>query len=99
MNELSLAQEERLYLLIEECGEVIQAASKILRHGYNSYHPDHPSRTNKDDLINELHDLLATIEILEDAKDVVNLGDDTAQAINKKIRWTHYQKDSYMTNG
>ena len=99
MNELSPAEEERLYLLIEECGEVVQAATKILRHGYNSYHPERPLVTNKDELVNELHDLLATIEILEDAKDVRTNGVDLLHAVNRKIKWTHYQKDSYMTNG
>lgn len=38
-NKLTPAESERLALLIEECGEVIQAASKILRHGYHSYDP------------------------------------------------------------
>ena len=33
-NKLTPAQAERLAILIEECGEVIQAATKILRHGY-----------------------------------------------------------------
>ncbi len=38
-NGLHPAEAERLALLIEECGEVVQAASKVLRHGYKSYDP------------------------------------------------------------
>src|SRR5579872_899269 len=36
---LTPAQIERLALLAEECGEVMQAVSKILRHGYESRNP------------------------------------------------------------
>jgi hypothetical protein len=39
-NDLTPAQVERLALLAEECGEVIQIIGKILRHGYDSCHPD-----------------------------------------------------------
>lgn len=35
-NQLKPSEAERLACLIEECGEVIQAAGKILRHGYKS---------------------------------------------------------------
>ena len=33
-NQLTPAETERLAILAEECGEVIQAVGKILRHGY-----------------------------------------------------------------
>ena len=36
-NGLSESEQERLSILIEECGEVVQAACKILRHGYESF--------------------------------------------------------------
>lgn len=35
---MELTREELLILLIEECGEVIQAATKCLRFGYHSDH-------------------------------------------------------------
>lgn len=38
-NILTPAQAERLALLSEELGEAQQAIGKILRHGYESYHP------------------------------------------------------------
>lgn len=39
-NQLTPAEAERLALLAEECAEVIQVVGKILRHGYESRHPD-----------------------------------------------------------
>ena len=39
-NQLTPAEAERLAVLMEECGEVIQVIGKILRHGYDSQHPD-----------------------------------------------------------
>lgn len=38
--DLTNAERERLALLAEECGEVVQIIGKILRHGYESRHPD-----------------------------------------------------------
>lgn len=39
-NKLTPAEHERLTLIFEECSEVIQIVGKIMRHGYNSCHPD-----------------------------------------------------------
>lgn len=38
--DLTAAQIERLAVLVEEHAEVIMAAAKTLRHGYDSYNPD-----------------------------------------------------------
>jgi NTP pyrophosphatase (non-canonical NTP hydrolase) len=59
-NQLSPAEAERLAFLIEECGEVIQAASKVLRHGYESFDPTipiHERLTNRGALARELGDV------------------------------------------
>lgn len=55
-NKLTPAEAERLALLAEECGEVIQAIGKILRHGYESTHPD-GGPTNREALERECGDL------------------------------------------
>jgi hypothetical protein len=34
------AERERLAMLAEEAGEIVQIIGKILRHGYESYHPE-----------------------------------------------------------
>lgn len=38
-NRLTPPEAERLALLVEEMGEAIQAAGKVLRHGYETHHP------------------------------------------------------------
>ena len=52
-----------LEILAEECAEVIQAKSKIIRFGINNYHPDNEI-SNRTVLANELGDVLAMIDIL-----------------------------------
>lgn len=68
-NKLTPAEVERLALLSEECGEVIQAIGKILRHGYESCHPD-SSVTNRENLEREIGDVYAAITILRESEDV-----------------------------
>jgi NTP pyrophosphatase (non-canonical NTP hydrolase) len=53
--------------LQEEAAEVIQAVNKIRRFGENAGHPDRDT-TNKQDLVNELEDLLAILAALEYTK-------------------------------
>jgi hypothetical protein len=79
-NALSFAQAERLHLLAEECAEVIQAVTKILRHGYESGHPDalDPetstySPTNLESLLAEIGHVEAAIELLDEAEDLGNM--------------------------
>lgn len=45
---------ERLALLAEELSEAIQVVNKIIRHGYNNYHPANSQITNKELLEKEL---------------------------------------------
>ena len=56
---------KNLIITMEECAEVQQIASKILRFGLDSYHPDDPTTSNSTRLENELGDLLAMVDILE----------------------------------
>ena len=62
-NGLPPAQAERLALLAEECGEVIQMVGKILRHGYESRHPN-GGPTNREMLECELGDVCAAIRLM-----------------------------------
>lgn len=63
-NRLTEAELERLAMLSEECGEVVQIIGKILRHGYDSYHPNDPSVNNRDLLEKEVGDVEAAIHLL-----------------------------------
>ena len=70
-NKLSPAQAERLAILSEECGELIQAIGKILRHGYNSHNPnDMDHLGNRHDLERECADVMAAMEMLARDGDV-----------------------------
>ena len=62
MNE---AQALILENLAEECAEVIQAKSKIVRFGFHDYHPKHTNKTNEQLLIDEIADVLVCFEALE----------------------------------
>lgn len=75
-NRLTEAEQERLVILIEECGEVVQAAAKILRHGYESTNPKAivPAaarpETNRAALERELGDLGHALQRMEQAGDL-----------------------------
>jgi len=70
-NELSPAQAERLALLLEEMGEAQQVIGKILRHGYENYHPDSdPSETNRNSLNREMGDVLFVYEMMAGFGDI-----------------------------
>jgi NTP pyrophosphatase (non-canonical NTP hydrolase) len=61
---------ERLHLLQEECAEVIQAVSKVLRHGWDQRHPSRPSLSNRQDLEAEVGHLRFALGLLEQNLDV-----------------------------
>ena len=92
-NKLSSAQAERLAMLAEECGEVIHVIGKILRHGYDSYHPTDPSVTNRALLGRELTDLYAVASSL--SRDKVPEGSlhDQDRAWERKLRYAHHQEE------
>lgn len=69
-NKLTPAETERLALLAEEAGEIVQTVGKILRHGFNEKNPLDPNhKGNRDDLTREVADILAVISFLTLAHD------------------------------
>ena len=68
-NKLTPGEAERLALLAEELGESIQAIGKILRHGYESRHPN-GGPTNRKTLESELGDVMCAVNKLCDAGDL-----------------------------
>lgn len=66
---LTDAQRELLALLLEELGESQQAIGKILRHGYESRHPN-GGPTNRETLNAEIGDVMAAVEMLHAAGDL-----------------------------
>lgn len=59
---MNKGQVERLFLLIEECGEVIQAATKVLRHGWEGSYDN--GEKNRAALERELGDVLAILALM-----------------------------------
>ncbi len=57
-------EEYLLVCLMEECGELIQACSKVLRHGFDNHHPDRPEDTNWVDVLSEASDVKTIMKML-----------------------------------
>jgi hypothetical protein len=62
--DLTPAQIERLALVSEEMGEVIQVIGKTLRHGFDSSHPDYGNETNRNLLEHEIGHVLYAVDLL-----------------------------------
>ena len=93
-NKLAPTEDERLTLLIEECAEVIQAATKIQRHGYEGTYPD-SGETNRAALERELGDLTWAITRLTGCGDVkshaiIKASSDKARRV---IPYLHHQNE------
>ena len=88
-NQLSPSEAERLAILLEELGEAQQAIGKILRHGYESFHPRVPDITNRETLEKELGDVLFAIEMLCGSNDL-NMGEIKEWAKQKSMRIEQY---------
>jgi len=94
-NQLTPAEAERLALLAEECGEVIQVIGKILRHGWDSRNPlllD--SLTNRQSLEKELGHLSVALALMYEANDSGSLArmiahDEKLLTINQ---WLHHNE-------
>ena len=91
-NGLSPALAERLALLSEECGEVVQVIGKIQRHGIESRHPD-GGPTNRQLLEKALGDTYAVLLLLTRAGDItpehITLHKDAK--LQNVQQWLHHQ--------
>lgn len=90
---LTDAERERLEMLAEEAGEVVQAVMKILRHGYENYHPDRdPRTTNAVYLVREITDFAAVVYMMGDAGDIKPPEPgDIEETASRKLRFTYHQ--------
>lgn len=93
-NNLTPAEDERLTLLIEECAKVIQAASKIQRHGYTLKHPattDGPD--NRAMLEAEMGDMQAVARLMIKAGDIqiLNIAKSADLKAEKIKPYLHHQ--------
>lgn len=90
-NQLTNAEAERLACLIEECGEVIQAATKVLRHGYESNYDN--GEINRYALEREIGDLQCVVRVMLDAHDIDEEAVAYAQLekLPRLKKYTHHQ--------
>ena len=94
-NNLTPAEAERLAILAEEAGEIVQIVMKALRHGLDFKHPE-PGETNRSGIERELGDLNAICARMVEARDIhpALIKDYSDRKAGKLKRWTHHQDDS-----
>lgn len=94
-NRLSPAEAERIALLMEEAAEVVQACGKILRHGYESTHPD-GGPTNRQQLEKELGDMTVAKGLMLQAGDIDEdrIGNSETKKILSLRQYLHH--NSYL---
>jgi NTP pyrophosphatase (non-canonical NTP hydrolase) len=92
---MTKAEEERLIKLIEECGELIQIASKTLQFGYEEHYPGDPYN-NRHRLENEIRDVFYWLTMMHDNKDIDldALMDRADTKHEKAMRYTQHQPES-----
>lgn len=91
------AENEMLDILQEECAEVIQAISKIKRHGWDSYNPDIlAAPTNQDHFSDEVAQLLTVVGMLMGGNRLseVRMGEEAKRKEANLKKYTHYQEFS-----
>lgn len=90
---------ERLAILAEECGEVVQIIGKILRHGRYSTHPN-GGDTNSILLHKELGDIQAVMRLMRAAGelDMVKVYDNIGPKLEKLEKYTHHQSKDLFTS-
>jgi NTP pyrophosphatase (non-canonical NTP hydrolase) len=92
-NDLTPTEAERLALLAEECGEVIQAIGKVLRHGYRSTNPDDRSHvSNRHSLELEIGHVTAAAEMLcnDDQFDLFHIQESHDAKLASVRQWLHH---------
>lgn len=85
--------ENLLVTLMEECAELQQAVSKILRFGADNYNPARSKRTNEYEAMLEYYQLVAVMEMLQ-AQGVLHPfsgADEQLVKDSKKKKVSHYQ--------
>lgn len=95
-NGLTPAESERLAMLAEEAGEIVQIVGKILRHGYESYHPDDPSKKqNRWILQDEINDLVGVVYGMQASADLSVMTMQEHHRITaweRKLKYSHHQE-------
>ena len=90
-----------LVCLMEESAEIAQAAAKSIRFGLDDSHPERVGETNEDDLLEELYQCIAVVEMLQENKNLKTLTNEEIQCNKKKekmIKYMSYSKEKGQLN-
>jgi len=92
-NDLTPAEDERLSILVEECSEVIKAAMKIQRHGYESNNKGQLPLTNRQDLERELGHVVYIYTEMIRQRDVnpLKITESAVEKMRTIGQYTHHQ--------
>lgn len=89
-------KEQLLIILAEECSEVIKDVTKSLRFGLDDINPsDNHNKTNRENISNELCDLIAVAKMLLNEGYIDDYLDDVKieKKQNKVEKYLNYSKD------
>lgn len=95
-----MAELERISILGEECGEIVQAIGKVMRHGWTATMDMGPELemqfNNRSDLEREIGNLYAAVDMMAEAGDLdmAKISDASIEHREKLRDFTYYQKDS-----
>lgn len=98
--QLTAEEAELLQMLAEEAAEIVQAAMKTLRHGWDSYNPTVPPEkriSNVEHLEYEIKQLLAIVKMLRRSGIVdMDFAEATGRELDnmalRKLQYTHHQR-------
>lgn len=92
-NNLTPAEAERLAMLAEEAGEIVQIIGKILKHGYESHHPNKPEETNRKLLETEIGDLFGIVDEMKTNQDLIHwrIEQSRIKKWEKALKYAHHQ--------
>lgn len=98
-NGLTKGEAERLAWLAEEAGEVVQAVTKILRHGYDSYNPDdRDAGDNRKQLAREILDFCKVVNLMDKKLEFRIFGTGWSHKISTdeiaSSKYTHHQTEN-----
>ena len=91
VNGVDLAGMEQLHTLSTRAAKIVQTVGKVLRHGYDSFHPDRPEQSNRQLLTLDLFDFWIAVPYLPDDF-FEDVQDDYEDIMARKMRYTHPQK-------